>query len=97
MKTLPTPDARPILTPEEAGHLLGGMSPHLVVKLMESGELRSVNNGTRAKKYRRTSAAWVEEFKAGRRGQTVGNGVQMAPNGSGRCPIIGLQFGRLRS
>lgn len=81
-------DARPVLTPDEAGAMLG-LSPFRVTRLMDLGHLRSVEVGTGRKRHRRTSAAWVEAF---RRGQTVGSALRSGPESTRASPVRGLEY-----
>lgn len=80
-----------LLTPGQAGELFDPpLSEYRVTALMDAGAIRSVQVGRRGKKFRRTTAEWVAEFKA--RGQTVGNDVRSGPERPGPCPVVGLQY-----
>lgn len=93
----PDPDAAVTLTPEQVAPLLGpGWSRFTVVRLMETRQLRAVNKGRGKNAHWRTSRAWVEEFLAGRRGQTVGNAPLAEVVRGLRTPLVGLQYAKLR-
>ena len=60
------PDTAIVLSPRDVAAMLG-LSKEGAEALMDSGQLRCVDVGTRGKRHRRTSEAWVRAFLAGSR------------------------------